>query len=554
MRGSTRVKIGTAVVAIALAATACSSSDDDTKSSGSTPGASAGGDGGTATGVYSYQSGEPQNPLQPANANENQGGRILQNLFRGLYTFDAKDGHPVPAMAQSVDTKDAQNYTIKIKSGWTFHDGTPVTAKSFVDAWNWGANAKNKQLSADPWFADIEGFKDVHPESGDPTAQTMSGLKVVDDTTFTVKLYGPVSSFTYKLGYIAFAPLPQAFYSDPAKFGENPVGNGPYQMDGAWEHKVHLKVKTFPGYKGDDKPKNGGIDFKFYTSAEAAYTDLVSNNLDVMDQVPTTQLGKYKQDLGSRAVDQPQASIQMVGFALYDPAWSAPGKEKVRQGISLAIDRDTITKTVFKGSRSPADSWVSPGINGFLKGTCGDFCKFDKDKAKALVAEGGGVPNNKITLIYNGDANHKEWVDATCNSIRQTLNVECVGEPKPTFKESRDIIQNKKVTGGMFRTGWQADYPLNGNFLADIYRTGAASNDSGYSNPKFDDLTKQADANPDLSAAVKQYQDAEKLLANDMPQIPLWYYQSTTGYSTKVSNVTYVWNGDPDFTNVVVKK
>ncbi|MGR7001632.1 hypothetical protein ACU686_32300 [Yinghuangia aomiensis] len=127
-----------------------------------------------------------------------------------------------------------------------------------------------------------------------------------------------------------------------------------------------------------------------------------------------------------------------------------------------------------------------------------------------------------------------------------------MGDPKPTFKDSRNIIQGKKVTGGLFRTGWQADYPLNGNFLADIYRTGAASNDSGYSNPNFDALTKQADANPDINAAVKQYQEAEKLLAADMPQIPLWNYQSTTGYSKKVTNVTYV-ERDPDFTQVVVK-
>lgn len=547
MRGSTRVKFGAVAVVVALAATACSSSDDDETSGNSTTSS------GAPKGVYSYQSAEPQNPLQPANANENQGARILQNLFRGLYTYDPKDGHPVPAMAASVDTKDAQNYTIKIKPGWKFHNGEAVTAKSFVDAWNWGANAKNQQLNADPWFADIEGFKDVHPESGDPTKDTMSGLAVVDDTTFTVKLAGTVSTFKTKLGYIAFSPLPQAFYADPAKFGENPVGNGPYMMDGAWEHKVHLKVKTFPDYAGDDKPKNGGIDFKFYTSGESAYTDLVSNNLDVLDQAPTTQLGKYKSDLGSRAVDQPQASIQMVGFALYDPAWSAPGKEKVRQGISLAIDRDTIVKTVFKGARSPADSWVSPGVTGFLPGTCGTFCGFDPARAKALVAEGGGVPNNKISLIYNGDLNHKEWVDATCNSIRQVLGVECVGDPKPTFKESRDVIQNKKVTGGMFRTGWQADYPLNANFLADIYRTGASSNDSGYSNPAFDALVRKADANPNLDEAVKEYQEAEKLLANDMPQIPLWHYQATTGYSNKVTNVVYVWNGDPDFTQVVVK-
>ncbi|GGV47131.1 hypothetical protein GCM10010495_76020 [Kitasatospora herbaricolor] len=106
--------------------------------------------------------------------------------------------------------------------------------------------------------------------------------------------------------------------------------------------------------------------------------------------------------------------------------------------------------------------------------------------------EGGGVPGNRLTITYNADGGHKEWVDALCNSIRQNTGVECVGDPKVDFKTARTAITGHTVNGA-FRTGWIQDYPLNANLLADVYRTGAASNDFGYSSPQFDQLADQAD-------------------------------------------------------------
>ena len=95
--------------------------------------------------LVTANAGEPQNPLIPTNTNENNGGRIVDRLFAGLMSYDAK-GNPTPEVAQSIDTTDNLNYRIKLKPGWTFTDGTPVTAKSFVDAWNYGALSTNAQL------------------------------------------------------------------------------------------------------------------------------------------------------------------------------------------------------------------------------------------------------------------------------------------------------------------------------------------------------------------------------------------------------------------------
>ncbi|MFH9353007.1 ABC transporter substrate-binding protein [Kitasatospora sp. NPDC017646] len=546
MRGVSQAKWVVAAVAVALAATACSSGGSSDSSGGSSNSAAV-----DPSGTFSFQSAEPQRPLQPANAMENQGGRIVKQLFTGLVDYDPATGALRNQVADKIETTDAKNYTVTLKSGWTFHDGTPVTSKSFVDSWNWSANPANNQINSD-WFSDIVGYDAVHPDKGDPTAKEMSGLKVVDDTHFTIELTQPVSYFTYKLGYSAFFPLPTGFFADPKGYGEKPVGNGPYQFV-SWEHNKAITLKAYDKYQGTNKAKNGGIVFRAYTSPEAAYKDLMSDTLDVLDQVDSTDLPKYKDDLGSRAIDQAQGAIQNISFALYNAEWSGQDKAKVRQGLSMAIDRDTITKTVLNNSRQPADSFVAPGVMGYKAGTCGDACKYDPAKAKQLITDGGGVPGNKITILYNSDGGHKEWVDAVCNSIRQATGVECLGDPKPDFKTSRDIVTKKQVPS-MMRTGWVQDYPLNANFLRDVYGTGAAANDAGYSSPEFDNLAKQADAATTVEKTAELYQQAEAVLAKDMPAIPLWYYKTNSGYSKNVQNVKFNSFGDPVYTDVEVKK
>ncbi|MFI8454020.1 ABC transporter substrate-binding protein [Kitasatospora sp. NPDC085464] len=523
---------------VALVATGCSSSGGGGSSSSDT------------SKTFSYQSNEPQNPLQPANANEVGGGRIIQNLFKGLVDYNPTNAQLRMQVASAIDTSDSQTFTVTLKSGWKFHDGTPVLAKNFVNAWNWAANPANNQINSS-WFSDIDGYQDVHPATGNPTTDKMSGLTVTDDQHFTIKLNHKVSYFEYKLGYIAFSPLPDGFFSDPTGYGQKPVGNGPYQFV-SWAHNSQVVTKSFPDYQGVDKPKNGGIVFKMYTTSEAAYADLQSNNLDVIDQVPPSALATYKSDLGDRAIDAPQGAIQNIGFTLYQADWAAPEKAQVRQGLSMAIDRATITKTVLQGSRAPASAWVAEGVEGYKAGTCGDFCNFDPAKAKQLIQQGGGVPGNKVLITYNADGGHKEWVDAVCNSIRQNTGVDCLGDPKPDFKTARAAITAHQLNGA-FRTGWVQDYPLNANFLADVYRTGAASNDTGYSNPQFDQLSTQADEAPTVSDSTTGYQQAEAVLQSGMPAIPLWYYRTNSGYSTNVQNVTFDSFGNPAWTQIEVK-
>jgi oligopeptide transport system substrate-binding protein len=105
---------------------------------------------------------------------------------------------------------------------------------------------------------------------------------------------------------------------------------------------------------------------------------------------------------------------------------------------------------------------------------------------------------------------------------------------------------------GMFRTGWQMDYPSIENFLVPIYATGASSNDGDYSNPRFDALLKEA-ASLTGDAVNAKYQEAEKLLAADMPAIPLWYGKQIGGFSNKVENVKFTAFGTYDLSAITLK-
>lgn len=545
MRGAKSAKWVAIAGVVALGATACgggggSSSDDMNKGSAD------------PKGIVTAQLSEPQNPLQPANAKESQGSRVLRTVFATLVDYEPGTGKLQYINAESVEpNKDSSVWTVKLKKGWKFHDGTPVTAQSYVDSWNWSANVKNIQTNSS-WFADIKGYEDVHPEKGDPKSDKMSGLKVIDDDTFTISLTGPVSYFSYKLGYDVWAPLPKGFFKNPKKYGEHPVGNGPYTFE-SWDHNKLVKVRKYADYKGPNAAKNGGIDFKNYTTADAAYSDLRSNNLDWIEQVPTTALTNYKDDLGKRAIDEEYSAVQSIVPAFYTKQFKDIDP-KVVQGLSMAIDRDQITKTVLHGSRTPADSFVARGVLGHKDNALGDIVKYDPKKAKALIKEGGGVPGNKISIQYNADQDHKPWVDAVCNSIKQSTGVECVGDSKPTFQADLNA-RDKEQVKSMYRGGWVLDYPVNSNFMRDLYGSTAAGNTSGYSNKEFDELSAKADRAATLEETVKLYQDAEQLLAKDMPAIPLWFYKVNSGQSTKVfGKIPYGQDGDPIFTDVQVKK
>ncbi|MCS5734216.1 peptide ABC transporter substrate-binding protein [Herbiconiux daphne] len=516
------------VAASALALSGCASSGSDTSATGS------------SSAVITANGSEPQNPLIPTNTNETGGGRIIDSIFAGLEYYDAT-GAPQLDVAESIDTDDSQTFTIKIKPDLTFTNGDPVDANSFVDAWQYGALLSNEQLNS-YFFEDIQGFS--YDEDS-----PLTGLSVVDDTTFTVTLNEPRADFPLRLGYSAFYPLPKSAFDDMDAFGQNPIGNGPYKLasDSAWQHNEKIDLVVNEDYDGGRKAANGGVTFVFYASQDAAYADLLGGNLDVLDAVPDSAFGTYESDLGDRAVNQPSAVFQ--SFTIPERLAHFSGEEGAlrRAALSEAINRDEITDVIFQGTRTPASDFTSPVIDGWSDSLAGaDVLKYDADDAKAKWAAADAISpwEGTFQIAYNADGGHQGWVDAVANSIKNTLGIDASGAPYPTFAEQRTAITDRTIQTA-FRTGWQADYPGLFNFLGPLYATNASSNDGDYSNPEFDALLNQGSADADPETANKAFQDAQEILLKDLPAIPLWYSNVTGGYSESVSDVDFGWNSVP---------
>ncbi|MBP3088939.1 ABC transporter substrate-binding protein [Corynebacterium sp. sy017] len=485
---------------------------------------------------------EPQNPLIPANTNETSGGKMIDLLYAGLVYYDA-EGTPHNDMAESIELEGDKTYKVVLKDGITFADGSPVKAENFVKAWNYAV--ENNQLAAQ-FFEPILGYAEGVKE--------LEGLKVIDDKTFTIELKAPQSEFTLQLGHTAFYPLPDEAFDDMATFGEKPNGNGPYKLE-SWDHNSQAILVPNENYKGDRKAENSGIKFVFYPSQDAAYSDLLSNNLDVLDAVPDSAFSTFESELGDRAVNQPAAIYQ--GFTIPSKLEHFSGEEGQlrRQAIAMAINREEITKTIFQGTRTPATDFTSPVVAGYNDKIPGaEVLAYNPDKAKELWAKADAISpfTGEFSIGYNADGGHQAWVDAVANQIKNTLGIDAVGNPYPDFKSLRDDIHSRTIQGA-FRTGWQADYPSQGSFLISVYHTGAGSNDGDYSNPKVDDLLRKAQEAKTPEEAQEFYTQVQEILLTELPGIPLWYSNVTGGYSENVSNVTYGWNSVPQYYKITKK-
>ncbi|MFF8591074.1 ABC transporter substrate-binding protein [Streptomyces sp. NPDC015220] len=523
MRGGTRARWAAGAMAAALPLAACGS-----------------GTGAAGGSVLSSSWGDPQNPLEPSNTNEVQGGKVLDMVFRGLKRYNPRTGRAENMLAERIDTTDSRNYTVTVKDGWRFSNGEPVTARSFVDAWNYGAALRNNQKNA-YFFGYIEGYDKVHPDTGAQSADTLSGLKVTGPRTFTVRLDQKFSTFPDTLGYVAFAPLPRAFFTDHAAWLDKPVGNGPYAIE-SYTKGAQMYLRKWDGYPGPDKALNDGVTLMVYTDSNTAYTDVLAGNLDLVDDIPASQLKNVGSDLNGRYVNTPAGIIQTLAFPYYDKAWNTDGAREVRTGLSMAIDREQITKTLFRGTRTPATDWTSPVLGpagGHQPGLCGKACEYHPAEARKLVREGGGLPGGQVRITYNADTgSHKEWVDAVCNSINNALGNDraCVGNPVGTFADFRNQISQHRMSGP-FRAGWQMDYPLIQNFLQPLYYTNASSNDGKWSDKHFDALVDRANAETDKATAIGLFQQAERVVRDAMAAIPLWYQNGSAGYSDRLHDV-----------------
>ncbi|MEE1756365.1 peptide ABC transporter substrate-binding protein [Streptomyces sp. SP18CS02] len=531
MRGAKSAKWVAGAIVVALAATACGGSDSGSK-------------GGGARQVV-MELGEPQNGLIPSNTYESEGGEVMNALFTGLVKYDEKNEAQLD-LAASIETKDSKVWTIKLKDGYTFHNGEPVTAQSFADAWNYGANQKNTQ-ETNPLFSKIDGYADLNPGAGkEPTTDKMKGLKALDEKTLEVTLAAPFSAFKTMLGFNAFYPLPKAFFKDPKGFETAPVGNGLFKMDGKFVRNQQIKTVKYDKHPDAGQLKISGVTFKIYTSQDTAYRDLIGGRVDIMDTIPLSAMPTASKDLGERYIQGTDSGVGYIGFPLkYNKTYEKP---EIRKAISMAIDRKAITEKIFVNTRTPADDFINPLVPGYRQGACGPACTYNPAEAKKAFDAAGGVPGNTIELGYNADGGHKDWMQAVAGQLEKNLGIKVTVKPFEQFQAILNDLGDKKYGGG-FRMAWSMDYPAAENYLRPVFSKIAienGSNYSGYINEDVEKLLNQGDTAATEDAAVKAYQQADDILLKDMPYIPVYFYKLNAGVSknikpgVRIDNMTQV--------------
>jgi peptide/nickel transport system substrate-binding protein/oligopeptide transport system substrate-binding protein len=449
-------------------------------------------------------------------------------IWSPLTRVDGQSGKLELLVAESIESTDNVTWTVKLKSGWTFHDGSPVTAKSFADSWNataLGANA----LTGNASMAIFQGYAAMNPPKGTQPAKTLSGVQVVDDSTLKLTLNKPNALLPYILSATAFAPLPESATKDLKAFATHPIGNGPFKTSG-WEAGAQeIKLERYDGYAGT-KASAAGVDLRVYQQTGAIYTDFQAGTIDLA-LLDGADLSKAKKDLPDQVVDVQYPAIVYLSFPLYDGRFANP---ELRKAISMAIDREAIVKSLLAGNAKAATGLAPPTLTGGGEAKC-ESCTYDPQKAKAALQAAGGWNGPMVLYTYQDPTNEKV-LQAIANQLRTNLGLTNVTFEAQPIAQLYEGFAGKAVKGpSLLYSG--SPYPHIYAMADQMFSTGAPLNVTGYDSKSFAGLLGQAASSKDPAQTTDfAKQGAEQALA-DVPVAPLYWPMGGLVHSEKVSDV-----------------
>lgn len=480
--------------------------------------------------------GTPAARLVPGEANELSSLQIMESLFTGLITYEALTTKAqYDGVASDIVTNDNVTFTINLKQGWTFHDDTPVTADSFIDAWNYTALSSNKQPN-NYFMADIQGYDDLQSKPGEEArSKTMSGLKKLSDYSFSVSLKKPFAQWPLVTGYSAFYPLPKSFYGSPAAFSQKPIGNGPWKMEGEVAASSGLTVVRNDKYLGSTAAQASALHYRFIDDTNTAFMEVQSGSIDVAT-VPSQAASTFKDDFKNQYFERESSGLTYLGLPLWEERYN---DKRVRQALSMAIDREQITEAMFDNARVPAKSIIPPVFQGHRPNAC-EYCEYNPTRARELLASTGFDTSKPIDFWFNSGVNHEVWVQAIGIQLNKNLGLEFRMNGNLSYAEYMPRVVAKGVNGP-FRQGWIMDYPSAQNYLEPMFSTKSAqaggANYTGYTNADVDRLIEQGNTAMSTEQAVAYYQEAETKVLEDMPVIPVFFGRIQMVHSKNVTGL-----------------
>jgi ABC-type oligopeptide transport system substrate-binding subunit len=338
-----------------------------------------------------------------------------------------------------------------------------------------------------------------------------------------------------------------ACLADTAACNEAPIGSGPYQIDGQWNHDQGITVSKWADYAGDREAQADTIEFTIYADLVAAFRAWQGGTLDVLDALDPTIYAEGVQAAGDRIDTEETADLTYMGF----PTEAKPFDTKeYRQAVSQGINREAIIQGVLNGQALPSTDIVTPPIPGSRDDAC-QYCEFDADAAKEKFEAGGGQAGDTVELWVNTGSGNEPWVEAIGNELKNNLGVNFKMRAIE-WAQYLEILDAGNFTGP-FRLGWGMDYPSPENYLRPLLDTNGDSNYTGYSNPELDDLLVQGDQAETQEEAFELYQQAGDIGLEDMPLLPLWSSIDNVVWSERVDNVRIdAMRGDVGWINEIV--
>lgn len=488
--------------------------------------------------ILRTNNGSEPGSLDPALAQGTHESWVLDHTFEGLMKIDP-DLKVVPGMAEEyMISDDSLTYTFTLRDDIKWSNGDSVTAHDFEFAWK---RALDPELASD--YAHqlyyIKGGEAYN--TGEGTVDDVL-VKALDDKTLEVTLEAPTAYFLELTAFYTLYPVnKKVVESDPdwAKNASTHVSNGPFTLT-EWEHNATIKIRKNENYYDSASVKLDGVDFDIIDDENTTWQKYEGGDYDFLTPLPQAVVAQMKDN------NNPELIIGAeVGTYYYNLNSKVKpfNNIKVRRGLSMTLDRQTIVDKIAQGGQIAAEGVVPFGLpdeNGKeYRDAVGKLVEYNVEEGKKLFLEGLAEEGMKIedfkniVILYNTSEAHKKIAQAAQEMWRVNLGIEIQLE-NVDFQVKLD--REKAGDYHISRAGWIGDYMDPITFI-ELWESTSSFNDSKYSSPEYDQLVKIAKTSPDPNERFDAMRKAEQIVMEDMPIVPVYFYTQPYAQKSYVTGV-----------------
>jgi oligopeptide transport system substrate-binding protein len=458
--------------------------------------------------------------LDPQRAEDAFSYDVLRDLYEGLVASNP-DGEVVPAVAESWGVSaDGKVYTFRLRSNARWSNGDPVIAQEFVAALRRATDPATASGAADLLRA-IENAPAIL--RGELPSELLA-VSAIDAHTLVIRLSRPVAYFPDILTNTVASPLhPSSLTGGGFSSPGETVTNGPYRL-ASLAPGANLRLTRNPHYWDTDSVAYDEIRYVVVPDENAEYTRFRAGELDVTNSVPEQ---RFQELAGNPASGlQHRAWLATSYFTFNTDRGPLHGKPALRQALSLAVDREAIASSIARAGQLPAYSLVPDGIWNYAPARY-EWSRESRDerlvRARALYAAAGFTPERplRLRLLYNENELVQRVSVAIAAMWKEALGVEVEliqMEFKAYLAARADPAQWDVV-----RVGWTADYNDASSFL-DTMLEGSPQNFGRWRNPGYARLLESAAGETDAARRRETLQQAEALMLQDYPLLPVYFY------------------------------